>query len=77
MVNEYLTCNLPGQRPDGVSDGVVEPSGLSCHHSVYIPLAHEDDKDPHTLNKTSLFEFLLSSRFFKSSSRISVVIKIL
>ena len=77
MVNEYLTCDLSGQRPDGVSDGVVEPSGLSCHHSIYVPLAHEDEKDPHTLNKTSVSEFLLSLGFLKSSPRISVRIKIL
>ena len=77
MANEYLTSNLPGQRSDGVSDSVVEPSGLSCHHFVDIPLAHEDDKDPDALIKTSVSEFLLSSIFFKSFPRMSVVIKFL
>ena len=40
-------------------DGVVEPSGLSRHHCVYIPLAHEDGKDPDTLTKTGLRTLLL------------------
>ena len=77
MANEYVTCNLPGQRPDGVSDGVVESSGLPCYHSVHIPLAHEDPEDPDALIKTSLSEFPLSLRFFKSFPGISVVTKIL
>ena len=52
-------------KADLPCSSAVEPTGLSCHHCIHIPLAHEDGKDPDTLTKTSLGSLVVFEIFQK------------